>query len=219
MNTPVRTLLAYLHRLIEYAAFYGVLFTLAGLFDRHHWFLGLFTHLKLPLAGCFIGYTLIELVARHRHHVAAGVIFARERIAGADALSACPASAAADCARDGCATRIFTGDIPPATATPPRCSASLTAKRRRSCSGDGRRGWATSRSDQRYPVFAAMPRGITGCRHFLQVPDRCDTAYCPCRHLQSPLPPGVARHLARGCGTASARVSWADAHARQRSSA
>jgi len=76
MNISARNLLVYLHRLIERAAFYGVLFTLAGLFGRYHWFLELFAHFKLQLAGCFVGYTLIEIAARHRHHATVGAVFA-----------------------------------------------------------------------------------------------------------------------------------------------
>ena len=76
MNTAARHLFARLHRLAERAALYGVLVTLAGLFGRHAWFLELFTHFKLQLAGCFALYVLIEFAARHWHHAAAGATFA-----------------------------------------------------------------------------------------------------------------------------------------------
>lgn len=76
MNTAVRPLFARLHRFVEHAALFGVLFTLAGFFGRHAWFLDLFTHFKLQLAGCFALYVLIEFAARHWHHAAAGATFA-----------------------------------------------------------------------------------------------------------------------------------------------
>ncbi|HRR33789.1 MAG TPA: endonuclease/exonuclease/phosphatase family protein [Kiritimatiellia bacterium] len=76
MNTAARILLTRLHRLVERAAFLGVLFTLAGLFGRHAWYLELFTHFKLQLAGCFALYVLPECTARHWHHAITGVAFA-----------------------------------------------------------------------------------------------------------------------------------------------
>lgn len=76
MNTVARHLFGRLHRFVEHAALFGALFTLAGLFGLYAWFLELFTHFKLQLAGCFMCYVLIELAARHRHHAAAGAAFA-----------------------------------------------------------------------------------------------------------------------------------------------
>jgi len=161
MNTPVRTLLAYLHRLIEYAAFYGVLFTLAGLFDRHHWFLGLFTHLKLPLAGCFIGYTLIELAARHRHHAAVGAIFA---LVNALPLLPClpaPQQVSIHTRHAVCQLRILQANI----LTSNRDAAALLSLIDREAPDvivlqeTGRR-WLSDLAvlTNAYPVFAAMPR-------------------------------------------------------------
>jgi len=201
MNTPVRTLLAYLHRLIEYAAFYGVLFTLAGLFDRHHWFLGLFTHLKLPLAGCFIGYTLIELVARHRHHVAAGVIFAL--VNALPVLMLClPAphqpqpTAPATVAQ----LRILQANI----LTSNRDAAALLSLIDREAPDvivlqeTGRR-WLSDLAvlTNAYPVFAAMPRednfgAAIFCKGSLTA--GVTRASCPCRHL-------LQKPIACRCGT------------------
>ncbi|MEI7898694.1 MAG: endonuclease/exonuclease/phosphatase family protein [bacterium] len=63
-------LLKRIHSLAEAAAVLGVLFTLAGLLGRYAWFLELFTHFKLQLAVCFLGYAVLELAAR-RHRRAA----------------------------------------------------------------------------------------------------------------------------------------------------
>ena len=64
------------HSLAEAAAFLGVLFTLAGLLGRYAWFLELFTHFKLQLAGCFLFYTCLELAARRHRHAVASLVFA-----------------------------------------------------------------------------------------------------------------------------------------------
>jgi endonuclease/exonuclease/phosphatase (EEP) superfamily protein YafD len=65
-----------LHRLIEYAALLGAAFTLAGLLGAHLWAFELFTHFKLQLAACFLFYAVLESLARHTHHAAAGCAFA-----------------------------------------------------------------------------------------------------------------------------------------------
>ena len=65
-----------LHNLAEAAAFLGILFTLAGLLGQHAWFLEVFTHFKLQLAFCFLGYAVLELAARHHRHAAASMAFA-----------------------------------------------------------------------------------------------------------------------------------------------
>mgnify|MGYP001254151260 CR=1 FL=1 len=64
------------HRLAEAAAFLGVLFTLAGLLGRFAWFLELFTHFKIQLAVCFVGYAALEFVARRRRRALASLAFA-----------------------------------------------------------------------------------------------------------------------------------------------
>ena len=65
-----------LHNLAEAAAFLGVLFTFAGLLGSHAWFLEIFTHFKLQLAVCFLGYAALELAARRHRHAAASFAFA-----------------------------------------------------------------------------------------------------------------------------------------------
>ncbi len=64
------------HGLAEAAAFLGVLFTLAGLLGRYAWFLELFTHFKLQLAGCFLFYACLELAARRHRYAAASLTLA-----------------------------------------------------------------------------------------------------------------------------------------------
>jgi endonuclease/exonuclease/phosphatase (EEP) superfamily protein YafD len=64
------------HSLAEAAAFLGVLFTLAALLGRYVWFLEIFTHFKLQLALCFLGYTALELMARRHRHAAASLALA-----------------------------------------------------------------------------------------------------------------------------------------------
>ena len=60
----LRSILKFTGGCIDTAAGIGIFFTVAGLFGRFHWFLELFTQLKLPLALCFSGYAIYKLICR-----------------------------------------------------------------------------------------------------------------------------------------------------------
>lgn len=64
------------HNLAQAAALLGVLFTFAGLLGNYAWFLDVFTHFKLQLAFCFIGYSGLSLVARRHGQAVASLVFA-----------------------------------------------------------------------------------------------------------------------------------------------
>ncbi|MFO7936869.1 MAG: endonuclease/exonuclease/phosphatase family protein [Kiritimatiellia bacterium] len=54
----------FLHGSADAGAFLGVLFTIAGLFDRFSFFLEFFTHLRLVLLVCFTGYIILKLLLK-----------------------------------------------------------------------------------------------------------------------------------------------------------
>ena len=74
MKAP--TLFQRFHRVAQAAAFLGALFTLAGVLGHFAWFLEIFTHFKPQLAGCFLGYAALELVARRHRHAVISLAFA-----------------------------------------------------------------------------------------------------------------------------------------------
>ena len=64
----------FLHGLADTGAFFGVLFTVAGLFGRYHHFIEIFTHIKLPLAICFAGYIGLKLILKSKKAALLAVI-------------------------------------------------------------------------------------------------------------------------------------------------
>ena len=55
-------------------AFLGVIFTVAGFFGRFHYFIEIFTHLKLALALCFAGYISLKLLLGNRRIAALALL-------------------------------------------------------------------------------------------------------------------------------------------------
>jgi len=64
------------HSLAETAAFFGILFTAAGLLGQYVWFFEICTHFKEQLAFCFLFYAVLEFAARRHRHALASLAFA-----------------------------------------------------------------------------------------------------------------------------------------------
>lgn len=73
---PALTLFKRFHRLAEAAAFLGLLATLGGFLGGYLWFLEIFNHFRIQIAGCFIFYAGLEWAFRRHRHAAASLALA-----------------------------------------------------------------------------------------------------------------------------------------------
>ncbi|MDA3927196.1 MAG: endonuclease/exonuclease/phosphatase family protein [Kiritimatiellae bacterium] len=60
-----KSIMKFIAGCIDAAATVGVLVTAAGLLGKTHWFMELMVNFKLPLAICFLGYTIYKLTCRN----------------------------------------------------------------------------------------------------------------------------------------------------------